>query len=208
VTAKKQTSHIDEITEQWRRERPDLDLSKLLLAVYLQRLGRMIDQDFERYCLDQYKMRASDMRILLALRRMRAPHAQRPTDLFRSLLVTSGAVTKQVDRLEKRKLVKRLPDPSYAGGFLVQLTEPGRKIVDQVVDALAEGSAVTPSVWDGTRQEREGALRFCYRAISQIEGDTPVNGHAPRADRGNRRHGATKRKGGAAKADLTEPSPP
>jgi DNA-binding MarR family transcriptional regulator len=183
VTAKDQASHIDDITAQWRRECPDLDLSKLLLAVYLQRLGRMIDQDFERYCIKQCKMRASEVRVLLALRRIGPPYAKRPTDLFRALLVTSGAITKQVDRLEKKKLVKRLPDPSYGGGFLVQLTDRGRKIVDEVVHDLAEGSAVTPSVWDVSPQEREAVLRFCYRAISQIENSPSLNGHASRPAR-------------------------
>src|SRR5205809_227168 len=106
TSAKKPTTYIDEITAEWRRERPDLDLDKLLLAIYLQRLGILISSDFERFCQVQFKMRASDLRVLLALRRGGAQHSRRPTDLFRALLVTSGAVTKQVDRLEKRRLVK------------------------------------------------------------------------------------------------------
>ena len=61
--------------------------------------------------------------VLAMLRRSGAPYAMRPTDLFEALLVTSGAVTKQVDRLQRRRLVKRLPDPEHGGGFRVQLTE-------------------------------------------------------------------------------------
>jgi DNA-binding MarR family transcriptional regulator len=199
VTAvKEQTSHIDDITAQWRREFPNVDLSKLLLPVYLQRLGRMIDQDFERHCHTQYKMRASDMRVLLALRRIGPPYAKRPTDLFRSLLVTSGAITKQVDRLEKKKLVKRLPDqlvkrlpdPSYSGGFLVQLTERGRKIIDEVVDGLREGTVVVPVVWDVSEAEREQALAFCYRAISLIENSPAMNGQHAKPARAGRGKGA------------------
>ena len=116
----------------------------MLLAIYLQRLGMLIHADFERYCQAQFKMRASDLRVLLALRRGGPPYSKRPTDLFRALLVTSGAVTKQVDRLEKRRLVKRLPDQSYGGGFQVQLTDAGRKFVDKVVAALAAGSGGRP----------------------------------------------------------------
>jgi DNA-binding MarR family transcriptional regulator len=195
TSAKEETSsHIDDITAQWKHEYPDVDLSKLLLPVYLQRLGRMIDQDFERYCLTQFKMRASDMRVLLALRRIGPPYAKRPTDLFRSLLVTSGAITKQVDRLEKKKLVKRLPDPSYSGGFLVQLTDRGRKIIDEVVEGLREGTVVVPVVWDVSEAEREQALAFCYRAISLIENSPLMNGQQAKPGRTGR--------GKAAKAPV------
>src|SRR5438477_10073403 len=46
-SAKRTTTYIDEITAQWRRERPDLDLDKLLLAIYLQLLGMLTHGDFE-----------------------------------------------------------------------------------------------------------------------------------------------------------------
>jgi len=187
VTATKQTStYIDEITAQWKRERPDLNLDKLLLAVYLQRLGMLIDADFERYCQSQFKMRASDLRVLLALRRAGPPYSKRPTDLFRALLVTSGAITKQVDRLEKRRLVKRLPDQSYGGGFQVQLTDAGRKLVDKVVVALAHGTAVAQPVYDLPASERLAALRFGFKAISVLEHAREMNGHAVKAARRGR----------------------
>src|SRR4051812_20506242 len=95
TSAKQSPTYIDEITADWRRERPDLDLDKLLLAIYLQRLGILISNDFARYCQTQFKMSAADLRVLLALRRVGPPYSRRPTDLFRALLVTSGAVTKQ-----------------------------------------------------------------------------------------------------------------
>lgn len=173
----KSTTYIDDITAQWKRERPDLDLDKLLLAIYLQRLGMLIHGDFERYCQSQFRMPASDVRLLLALRRSGPPYSKRPTDLFRTLLVTSGAVTKQVDRLEKRRLVKRLPDQSYGGGFQVHLTDAGRKFVDKVVGALAEGSAVAQPLYDLPANERQAALRFAFKAISVLEHAREMNGN-------------------------------
>jgi DNA-binding MarR family transcriptional regulator len=186
-TSIKQTStYIDEITAQWRRERPDLDLDKLLLAIYLQRLGMLIHDDFERYCQSQFKMRASDVRLLLALRRSGPPYSKRPTDLFRALLVTSGAVTKQVDRLEKRRLVKRLPDRSYGGGFQVQLTDAGRKFVDKVVAALADGMAVAQPVYDLPAADLQAAMRFCFKAISVLEQAREANGRVVKTARRSR----------------------
>ena len=192
TSATQSPSYIDEITAQWKRERPDLDLDKLLLAVYLQRLGILIMSDFERYCQSQFKMGASDARVLLALQRGGPPYSKRPTDLFRALLVTSGAVTKQVDRLEKRRLVKRLPDESYGGGFQVQLTGAGRKMVDKVVKALAEGSAAASPIYDLPASERQAALQFCFKAISLLEHAREANGVAVKQTRRGRRVNTTK----------------
>src|SRR5260221_6575890 len=92
-------------------------------------------------CQARFGMSARDMRVLLALRRGGPPYALRPTDLFESLLVTSGAVTKQVDRLERRRLVKRLPDPEHGGGVLVQV--PARGVAD-VGNALGPAPQILP----------------------------------------------------------------
>ena len=95
-------SIIGEITRQWERERSDLDLRDFLLAIYLRRLGRLIEREYDRMWQARFAISAWDMRVLLALRRGGPSYAMRPTDLFAALLVTSGAVTKQADRLERR----------------------------------------------------------------------------------------------------------
>ena len=162
-------SLIHQLTAQWRRERPDLELQNFLLQIYLQRIGRIIEARFARLCLRRFGMRTQDMRLLLALRRGGAPFARRPTDLFRALLVTSGAVTKQVDRLVKKKLVRRLPDPDYRGGFLVQLTGRGREVVDRATEVIAEESFIGPAMAALQPRQRDEAERFCLDLIAALE---------------------------------------
>lgn len=162
-------SHVEEITDDWRRERPDIDLDRFLLAIYLQRLGRIIQQDFEQLCQSRYRLRSSDLRVLLAFRRRGSPYAQRPTDLFRALLITSGAVTKQVDRLVARKLVVRLRDPEYRKGFLVKLTEKGLKLVDEVAGEIADGTTIAPEMSALSRKEILDAAHFSLRALKLLE---------------------------------------
>jgi DNA-binding MarR family transcriptional regulator len=169
VAAGKGNSFIEEITRQWERERPDLDLSDFLLAIYLRRLGRLIESEYERMCQARFGMSAWDMRVLLALRRRGVPYAMRPTDLFEALLVTSGAVTKQVDRLERRRLVKRLPDPEHGGGFRVQLTPRGLEMVDAAVELLAKSSTIRPGTSQFDKREREAAVAFCVKLIALLE---------------------------------------
>ena len=167
-------SFIEEITRQWQRARPDLDLGDFLLAIYLRRLGRLIENEYDRMCQARFGMSAWDMRVLLALRRGGPPYAMRPTDLFEVLLVTSGAVTKQVDRLQKRRLVKRLPDPEHGGGFRVQLTERGLEMVDAAVDLLARDSSIRPATSQLDKREREAAARFCLKMIALLEPAPPA----------------------------------
>jgi len=162
-------SLIHELTAQWRCERPDLDLQNFLLQIYLQRIGRIIEARFARLCLRRFGMRAQDMRLLLALRRGGAPFARRPTDLFRALLVTSGAVTKQVDRLVRKKLVRRMPDPDYRGGFLIQLTNRGLEVVDRAVEVIAEESYIGPAMAALEPRQRDDAERFCLHLIAALE---------------------------------------
>jgi DNA-binding MarR family transcriptional regulator len=162
-------SVIEDITRQWQRERRDLDLGDFLLAIYLRRLGHLIESEYDRMCQARFGMSARDMRVLLALRRGGPPYALRPTDLFESLLVTSGAVTKQVDRLERRRLVKRMPDPEHGGGFRVQLTARGLEMVDTAVDLLARSSPIKPATSRVDKRERDSAARFCLKLIAMLE---------------------------------------
>jgi DNA-binding MarR family transcriptional regulator len=52
---------------------------------------------------------------------------------------TTGGMTKIVDRLERRGLVERVPDPADRRGVLVGLTEDGREISTKASDAYSVG---------------------------------------------------------------------
>jgi DNA-binding MarR family transcriptional regulator len=162
-------SFIELITVQWQRERGDLDLSNFLLAIYLMRLGAMIDRDFDRLCQERYRVSGSDMRVLFALRRGGPPYVKRPTDLFRALLVTSGAMTKKVDRLASLGMVERVRDPGHLGGFLIRLTRKGVQLADEVVEALAKRSAIDPAMGQFTPAERDQISRFALRMLTALE---------------------------------------
>ena len=162
-------SFIELITVQWQRERGDLDLSNFLLAIYLMRLGTIIERAFGRQCEERYGISGSDMRVLFALRRSGPPYVKRPTDLFRALLVTSGAITKKVDRLAELAMAERLQDPGHLGGFLVRLTRKGLHIADEMVETLATQSVIAPAMGQFTKGEREQVNRFALHLLSGLE---------------------------------------
>ena len=162
-------SLIELITVQWQRERGELNLSNFLLAIYLMRMGTIIERAFGRQCEDRYRISGSDMRVLFALRRGGPPYVKRPTDLFRALLVTSGAITKKVDRLEDLGMVERLQDPGHLGGFLVRLTKKGVHVADEMVEILAKESVIAPAMEQFTKAEQEQISRFALRMLGKLE---------------------------------------
>lgn len=162
-------AHIQDVVASWERERPDLDLSNFLLSICVMRLGRVVDDVYDRTCRKRHGISGTDMRILFALRRAGKPYARRPTDLFRALLVTSGAITKQVDRLSKLGFVERRADPAHTGGALIALTRKGLKAANAATEWLVETSPIAPGMAALTAAERATARRLIRRLLENLE---------------------------------------
>jgi DNA-binding MarR family transcriptional regulator len=163
------SSLVDFINLQWQREYGNLDLSNFLLAVYFMRLGTLVELAFDKMCQERWGISGSDMRVLLALRRSGHPYAKRPTDLYRSLLVTSGAITKKIDRLASLGMVERQPDPCHGGGSIVLLTRKGLDVVEKAIVKLAEESSIAPAMAHFTEAERASGTEFCLRTLALME---------------------------------------
>jgi DNA-binding MarR family transcriptional regulator len=144
--AKRRTDHVkisesvdavDEILRQWARERPDLDASPIGIIGRISRLERRMDplltSVFRRFGLERWSFD-----VLAALRRSGYPYELTPTQLFSSLLLTSGAITHRIDELVTAKLVQRAPDPKDRRGIRVKLTKLGLVKIDEAVAAHVE----------------------------------------------------------------------
>lgn len=125
---------VGRIVEQWREQRPDLDPSPMLIVGRIHRLGQVMDRAL-RPTFVRAGLAPGDFDILAALRRAGPPHARTAGELHRALLVTSGAVTKRVDRLAGRGLVRREIGAGDARVRRITLTEPGAALVDELIPA-------------------------------------------------------------------------
>lgn len=173
-------SNLSKMTDQWRQERPDLDLDAFLVAAAIKQLDIHLETAFRDLSQSHYGIGVSDMRILLALRRNGPDGAIRPTDLFQTLFITSGAVTKQVDRLIRQGLVSRRTDPAYKRGRIIFLTERGRQVADETITAIcsdrtAIGRAVR-SVPDG---ELAAGIAFLRKMLLLLEAEPTAAGRTP-----------------------------
>ena len=170
------TSPVRDIATSWARERPDLDPLDYLLPIYLIRIGRIVDRVGDRKWQRLFGLSASEIRMLFALRRSGGDYALRPTDLFRALLITSGAITKKIDHLEAAGLVKRRADPADKGGFLIHLTAKGKQAADQALESLADDSILSKSHISLSRQERKLMTRLCERILLDFEANPEMDG--------------------------------
>ena len=123
---------VDEIVAQWGRERPDVDVSGMAIIGRISRLQRAIGPLLDRV-FAEHELESWEFDVLATLRRHGPPFQLTPGRLLESTMVTSGAMTNRLDRLEERGLVTRSKSPDDGRQVLVTLTEEGRRLVDDAV---------------------------------------------------------------------------
>lgn len=160
---------LKDFVEEWRRERPDVDLTAFSIAGAIKQIDLKTEAEFRRLSAD-FGIGPGDLRVLFALRRSGVDNPRRPTDLFQSLLVTSGAITKQVDRLETQGFVERLPDPAYQRGFLIRLTRRGARVADEAIEAICSNqTAIGAAIAALSEEERQVGAHFLQRLLEALE---------------------------------------
>ncbi len=120
---------LDQIQAAWRRERPDLDPSPQAVIGRLHRVaGHLTDELVAVY--RQHGLSEGDFDVLATLRRAGEPYERTAGELAEHTLVTSGGMTKRIDRLERAGLVVRRVSHDDARARLVALTPAGRELID------------------------------------------------------------------------------
>ena len=106
---------VDRIIQAWRDRDPQLDSSSLevtgrllLCAGYYERTVGTV--------LQRFGLSIADFDVLNTLRRVGDSRGSKPSDMARSSLITTGAMTSRLDRLERAGLIRRTPDPADRRG--------------------------------------------------------------------------------------------
>ncbi len=157
--------HVDGIIEEWERERPDLDVSPIGIVGRLHRLAAALtDELVEVY--RQHGLGEGEFDVLAALRRAGEPFERAPGDLANHTMVTTGAMTKRVDRLEAAGLVSRRPSAVDGRGRVVALTEKGRETIDRAFEAhVANEQRLVGMLDPADRAALEPILRAWLRSL-------------------------------------------
>ena len=136
---------VDDRRAQWARELPDVDtrgMAVLGRARRLTILARLrIDAVLASHGLDP-----GEADVLFTLLRSGPPYRLRPTELFRSMMVSSGGMTHRLGKLAAAGLILRRSAERDGRSLLVELTASGRQTAEA---AFREDMALEAMLLDG-----------------------------------------------------------
>lgn len=128
---------VARIQAEWRRERPELDPSPQGVIGRLHRVAALLTDELVAV-YGRYGLSEGDFDVLATLRRSGAPYARPAGDLADHTMITTGGLTKRVDRLVARGLVERRPGSADARQRIIALTPAGLETIDAAFTAHIE----------------------------------------------------------------------
>ena len=167
VSSGQQTDHVDRVLQQWERVEPGVDRSPVAVIARVGRLVSYVDRELEAN-FARFGVNRAGWDVLASLRRAGPPYRLTPTELYRGLMRTSGAVTNQLHRLESAGLIRRIPDPDDGRSALVELTGAGRALVRRVGPAHLETERRILGALDP--EEREALAALLKKLLVFFEG--------------------------------------
>lgn len=168
--------HVDRVREQWRAVRPDIDTSPIAIVARMGRAAAYFDQAINEL-MAHHGLSRSSWDVLASLRRTGPPHELSPTELYRGLMRTSGAMTNRLQRLERSGLIERAPDPGDGRGLLVRLTPQGLDLVDEIAPQHMESERrLLAHLTAEDRETLEAVLRRLLGTLEQTSAVTPPGG--------------------------------
>ena len=159
MTERAQGDHIDSLQAQWRWELPDVDTRGMAVIGRARRitlsLRTGIEAVFARHGLD-----AGEFDVISTLRRAGPPYRLTPTELYRTLMISSGGLTARLNRLEAAGLIGRDQASGDRRSFLVQLTDEGARIAEAAFrEDMALENRMLESLSPGEQRQLAELLR-------------------------------------------------
>lgn len=158
---------IDLLRAAWERERPDLDVSPQGVITRLHRVANhLTDRLVEVY--RRHGLGEGDFDVLATLRRSGAPYERSAGDLAEHTLVTTGGMTKRIDRLQAAGLVERRRDANDGRGRVVALTARGLEVIDSAfTEHIANEHRLLAMIGPERADQLEAILRAWLAALEE-----------------------------------------
>ena len=146
------------VMAQWRHERPDLDVSPQGVIGRVHRVAAALTVELvETY--GRFGLGEGEFDVLATLRRQGSPYELTPSELATQTMVSSGAITKRVDRCIGSGWAERRGSSRDARSRLVRLTPSGLELIDRAFAAHIENEhRLLSSMSDVDREALAGVL--------------------------------------------------
>lgn len=129
-----QKDWTDSLLDRFAGVRPRQEMEPFQVTARLSRIALHIARSQEE-AFGRYGLNRGEVGVLAALRFAGPKQQLSPTRLFKGLMLSSAGITSRLDRLERRGFVRRTRHPNDRRGVLVELTEAGRKVLEEAVGA-------------------------------------------------------------------------
>ncbi len=168
--------HVDFVVGQWSSAMPELDASSMKIFGRMLRLLKHLGKEWTQ-AMAQFGFREGEFDVLATLRRAGEPYCLSPTELYKSLLITSGAMTNRVNHLERQGLIQRVADRADKRSTLVSLTPHGKDLIERALIVHTQTqNALLKNLSDAQRAQLESLLRELLLAFPPEErGDKPLS---------------------------------
>ena len=163
----------DALLDNWTGVRPRQQMEPYQVTARISRIGLHIARRQEE-AFGRLGLNRGEVGVLSALRFAGPEQQLSPTRLFKGLMLSSAGITSRLDRLEDRGYVKRRRDPNDRRGVLVELTDAGRKVLDEAVSANSgkEKDLLT----NLTRQEQKTLAGLLKKLLAGLEPTADATG--------------------------------
>lgn len=158
-------------TDQWRKERPELELFAMQLVGQLGVAAQLIARDHLNPLFAGHGLQPGEFDVLATLRRSGPPYALTPTALYEAAMLSSGGMTNRIDRLEQAGLTERRKHPTDRRGVLVALTPPGLVLIDKLVPLHLENERRVLAPLSDTEQRQLD--RLLAKLLTGLEAQQP-----------------------------------
>ncbi|NNU16074.1 MarR family transcriptional regulator [Parvularcula sp. ZS-1/3] len=159
---------VDEVVESFSRARPDIDPDTLRTLCRIIVAGRLLE-DRAAALLKPSGMIYTDFDILGMLRRTGPPHELTPNDLIRMVMISSGAVTAALGRLEKQGYVARRVSDEDRRVRIVSLTDEGKRVIDEAFTVRMDDAA---EAFSGFSEDDHKAIDRLLRDVASRLGQS------------------------------------
>jgi DNA-binding MarR family transcriptional regulator len=155
---------IDKLGMEWAKGRPGAQLGDSAGLLRIMRLAAHL----ERSQAANSVVRPGQFQVLAALRR-RDPLPMNATELAHAAVLTSGAMTAVLDRLEEQGLIRRQMDDDDRRARRITITEKGRSLIDRALEQRQAQHRALNAVL--SIDEREALSAILRKLLIAVEGE-------------------------------------
>lgn len=124
---------IDRVVSQWAEEKPELDTEPMAIMGRLMRITKHMENHIAELH-KRYDLKMGEFDVLATLRRSGQPFRLTPSELISSMMLTSGAMTNRLDKLEKKGLIAREHSKEDRRSVTVELTKEGLTLIEVLIE--------------------------------------------------------------------------